>query len=63
LIIGFSSHLGVHSLETVLHKIVLLVVAAKRMKEEELPNLYSGAHIRTYNSMMRMPKRAACWHN
>ncbi len=38
----FSFHLGVHSLETVLHKIVLLVVAAKRMKEEEqeLPNLY-----------------------
>jgi len=57
--------LGVHSLETVLHKIVLLVVAAKRMKEEEqeLPNLYSEAHIRTFNSMMRMPKRAACWHN
>jgi len=61
----FSSHLGVHSLETVIHKIVLLVVAAKRMKEEEqkLPNLYSGAHIKTYNSMMRMPKRAAYWHN
>ncbi len=61
----FSFHLGVHSLETVLHKIVLLVVAAKRMKEEEkeLPNWHSGAHIRTYNSMIRMPKRAACWHN
>jgi hypothetical protein len=57
--------MGVHSLETVLQKIVLLVVAAKRMKEEEqgLPNLYSEAHIRTFNSMMRMPKRAACWHN